>query len=118
MMANYETKGHGFLPINFHQAERGRLHLLEVPFYPLRKPREGLRGKNVTGPKISVNPDSLDLIKIAQRNCEGISKKNEALKILLQKENIDITCLQENHLTPNLRFLVRGYQCFRQHRPV
>ena len=37
--------------------------------------------------------------------------------MFLYKEKIDIACLQETHLNPNLRFLVRGYQCFRQDRP-
>ena len=41
---------------------------------------------NVTGPNIPVISDSSDQIKIAQWNCEGISKKKEALKIFLHIE--------------------------------
>ena len=125
ILANNQTKGHGVLPVDSHQAG-------EVPgTLPRRSPPPATGGTslsswkarrrsgsiNVTGPKIPVISDSSDQIKIAQWNCEGISKKKEALKIFLHKEKIDIACLQETHLNPNLRSLVRGYQCFRQDRP-
>ena len=125
ILANNQTKGHGVLPVDSHQAG-------EVPgSLPRRSPppatggtslsswkaRRGSGSINITGPNIPVISDSSDQIKIAQWNCEGISKKKEALKIFLHKEKIDIACLQETYLNPNLRFLVRGYQCFRQDRP-
>ena len=125
ILANNQTKGHGVLPVDSHQAG-------EVPgSLPQRSPppatggtslsswkaRRGSGSINVTDPNIPVTSDSSDQTKIAQWNCEGISKKKEALKIFLHKEKIDIACLQETHLNPNLRFSVRGYQCFRQDRP-
>ena len=117
ILANNQTKGHGVLPVDSQQAG-------EVPgSVPRKSPppatggsslsswkdRRGSGSITVTGPKIPVISDSSDQIKIAQWNCEGISKKKEALKIFLHKEKIDIACLQETHLNPNLRFLVRGY---------
>ena len=125
ILANNESKGHGVSTVDSHQAG-------EVPgSLPRRSPppatgdtslsswkaRRGSGSINVTGPNIPIISDSSDQIKIAQWNCEGISKKKGALKIFLHKEKIDIACLQETHLNPNLRFLVRGYQCFRQDRP-
>ena len=34
----------------------------------------------------------------------------------LRAEDIDIACLQETHLNPNHRFIVRGYRTFRMDR--
>ena len=53
---------------------------------------------------------------VLQWNAEGVSRKKLPLAERLHKENIDIACIQETHLTDNLRFTMRGYQAFRMDR--
>ena len=45
-----------------------------------------------------------------------IIRKKTELEHILNKENIDICCIQETHLQKDKRFRVRGYQCFRTDR--
>lgn len=55
-------------------------------------------------------------LKIMHWNAEGIHRKKVHLTKRLHDEDIDIACLQETHLTDNLRFSIRGYQVFRHDR--
>ena len=55
-------------------------------------------------------------LTVLQWNAEGISRKKVPLAKRLHEENIDIACIQETHLTENLRFSVRGYQTYRVDR--
>ena len=126
ILANNQTKCHGVLPVHSHQAGEvlGSLPRRSPPpatggtSLSSWKARRRSGSINVTGPNIPVISDSSDQIKIAQWNCEGISKKKEALKRFPKyREKIDIACPQETDLNRNLRFLIRGYQCFRLDRP-
>ena len=56
------------------------------------------------------------MLAVLQWNAEGVSKKKVSLAERLHNENIDIACIQETHLTDNLRFTVRGYQTYRVDR--
>ena len=53
---------------------------------------------------------------ILQWNAEGVYNKKIPLTERLNKENIDVACIQETHLNTNHRFTVRGYQTFRLDR--
>ena len=55
-------------------------------------------------------------LTFAQWNAEGVRKKKPELQNYLSKENIDVMCIQETHLTEAHRFFVRGYQVFRNDR--
>jgi hypothetical protein len=55
-------------------------------------------------------------IKIMQWNSEGVMKKKLELQHFLQKEKIDVLCIQETHLNDSNRFSIRGFECFRQDR--
>ena len=55
-------------------------------------------------------------LNILQWNAEGVFKKKLELVERMNKENIDIACIQETHLNPAHRFQVRGYECFRSDR--
>ena len=55
-------------------------------------------------------------LNILQWNAEGIYNKKVALTGRLHAEDIDVACIQETHLNPNHRFIVRGYQTFRMDR--
>ena len=79
---------------------------------PLRGARSRRRRVNVTGhenPKTKVSRR----LNILQWNAEGIYNKKIPFMDRLRVEDIDIACVQETHLTPNHRFIVRGYQTFR-----
>ena len=51
-----------------------------------------------------------------QWNAEGLTRKKTELEHRMNKENIDICCIQETHLQKDKTFKVRGYQCFRTDR--
>lgn len=55
-------------------------------------------------------------LKVMHWNAEGVHKKKLHLANRLKEDNIDVVCIQETHLTDNLRFSVRGYQVFRHDR--
>ena len=55
-------------------------------------------------------------IKILQWNAEGVAKKKIALEKKLKEQDIKIACIQETHLTDNMRFAIRGYQVIRHDR--
>ena len=55
-------------------------------------------------------------VKILQWNAEGLQHKKQALTTVLNREKIDIACIQETHLNERIRFSMRGYQCFRKDR--
>jgi ribonuclease HI len=52
----------------------------------------------------------------AQWNAEGLRKKKPELQEFLRREQVDIICIQETHLTDAHRFSVRGYELFRHDR--
>ena len=43
-------------------------------------------------------------------------RKKTELEHRMNKDNIDICCIQETHLQKNKIFKTRGYQCFRTDR--
>ena len=47
-----------------------------------------------------------------QWNAEGLIRKKIELEHRMNKDNIDICCIQETHLQKDKTFKVRGYQCF------
>ena len=51
-----------------------------------------------------------------QWNAEGVSKKKIPLAERLRKECIDITCIQESHITDNLWVKMRFYQTYTMDR--
>ena len=55
-------------------------------------------------------PHTPRTLNILQWNAEGVQRKKLDLAERMQKENIDIACVQETHLTDNHRFQVRGYE--------
>ena len=48
-----------------------------------------------------------------QWNAEGLMRKKTELEHIMNKENIDICCIQETHLQKDKTFKVRGCQCLR-----
>ena len=73
------------------------------------------RRQNSTGHNSTENVEP-KLLNLLQWNGEGISRKKLSLTERLYEEDIDIACIQETHLTENLRFTVRGYQTYRLDR--
>ena len=55
-------------------------------------------------------------LKVMQWNAEGLMRKNTELEHIMNKENIDICCIQETYLQKDKTFMIRGYQCFRSDR--
>ena len=51
-----------------------------------------------------------------QWNAKGLMRKKTELEHRMNKDNIDICCIQETHLQKDKTFKVRGYQCFRTDR--
>ena len=51
-----------------------------------------------------------------QWNAEGLMRKKTELEHIMNKENIDICCIQETHQQKDKTFKARGYQCFRTDR--
>ena len=51
-----------------------------------------------------------------QWNAEGLMRKWTELEHKMNKENIDICCIQETHIQKDNTLNVRGYQCFRTDR--
>ena len=62
------------------------------------------------------NPNPRRSLNILQWNAEGVFRKKLELAERMNKENIDIACIQETHLNSTHRFQVRGYECFRSDR--
>ena len=58
-----------------------------------------------------VNP-----LVFAQWNAEGLRKKKPELQEFLKRNQVDIICIQETHLSDAQRFSVRGYEPFRHDR--
>lgn len=84
---------------------------------PLRGARSRRRWGNATGRDKSPNrKENMRPLNILQWNAEGIYNKKVALTGRLHAEDIDVACIQETHLNPNHRFIVRGYQTFRMDR--
>lgn len=55
-------------------------------------------------------------LTLAHWNAEGVRLKKTELRNFLQKHNIDVCAIQETHLKPNHRFIIRGYETYRQDR--
>ena len=77
-----------------------------------RGARRGEQRQIATGQAITAEP-----LRLLLWNAEEAHKKRDALKNSLQKEKIDVVCLQETHLNKNLRFTIRGYQKRSRERP-
>ena len=57
------------------------------------------------------NKSSQTTLKVMQWNAEGLMRKKTELEHRMNKENIDICCIQNDKT-----FKARGYQCFRTNR--
>ena len=62
------------------------------------------------------NKSSHTTLKEMQWNAEGLMRKKTELEHIMNKENIDICCIQGTHLQKDKTFKVKGYQCFRTDR--
>ena len=62
------------------------------------------------------NKSSQTTLKVMQWNAEGLMRKKTELEHRMNKENIDICCIQETHLQKDKTFKARGYQCLRTDR--
>ena len=62
------------------------------------------------------NKSSRTTLKVMQWNAEGLMRKKTELEHRMNKENIDICCIQETHLQKDNTFKAGGYQCFRTDR--
>ena len=56
-------------------------------------------------------------LRVMQWNANGVKNRRPELQRFLQENKIDIACIQETHLKPDIqRFFVRGYETFRRDR--
>ena len=62
------------------------------------------------------NKSSQTTLKVMQWHAEGLMRKKTELEHIMNKENIDICCIQETHLQGDKTFKAREYQCFRTYR--
>ena len=62
------------------------------------------------------NKSSQTTLKVMQWNAEDLMRKKTEFEYRINKENIEICCIQETHLQKEKTFKVRGYQCFRTDR--
>ena len=115
----------GALPVRIHQAggvpgpvpRRGSPTATGGHHVPLRGARSRRRRGSATGQdKSPITKKTTKPLNILQWNAEGIYNKKIALTERLHAEDIDVACIQETHLNPNHRFIVRGYQTFRMDR--
>jgi exonuclease III len=55
-------------------------------------------------------------------NAEGINSKSDnyskklELEHILYEQQVSIYCMQETHLSKDIAFKIRGYQCYRSNR--
>ena len=115
----------GALPVRIHQAggvpgpvpRRGSPTATGGHHVPLRGARSRRRRGSATGlDKSPITKKTTKPLNILQWNAEGIYNKKIAFTERLHAEDIDVACIQETHLNPNHRFIVRGYQTFRMDR--
>ena len=129
-----DSSSYGARPVKFLQAGA-------VPGLPASKgptqatggpsqPSWGAGGweRNATGqPTTTKNPkedtkSKVQPLKIMHWNAEGVNSKKDGFSKRLELENIlfnekvSVCCIQETHLTKDVAFKVRGYQCFRNDR--
>ena len=103
-----------------------------------RRPLQPIPGESGAGPEASNRPilatgasanlqirgrqsRATDLpdtdLTVVQWNAEGIKDKKPELQEFLRKNNVDVICVQETHLTEKqIKFFVRGYELFRHDR--
>ena len=74
------------------------------------RPARGLQS-SATG-----RPPRTSSLVLAHWNAEGIRNKKAELQNFLTRNEVDIICIQETHLTDNHKFFIRGYSDFRQDR--
>ena len=83
-------------------------HLLRL-VRQFRKKREGNKQT-----ALSSHPEtSAVLLVFTQWSAEGLGKKKPKLQEFLKREEVDIICIQETHLTDSHRFTIRGCEFFR-----
>ncbi|KAK7091308.1 hypothetical protein V1264_009008 [Littorina saxatilis] len=121
---NGNDSRYGARPLETHQGgrvpgpvpQRGSYHATGGPRSPFcGGARRRVRRVNATGYDRNEDVEPRPL-RVLQWNAEGISKKKLPFAERLHKEDIDIACIQETHLTENLRFTIRGYQTYRADR--
>ena len=64
----------------------------------------------------NISREKPKLLTVMQWNAESVSRKKSPLADRLHKEKINISIIQETHLTDNMRFFVRGYEPYREDR--
>ena len=62
------------------------------------------------------HPEIAVLLVFTQWNAEGLRKKKPELQEFLQRERVDIICIQEAHLRDAHHFTLGGYELFRHDR--
>ena len=80
-----------------------------------RPTEEGKRRRFLSSPASQPESPAIQLV-FAQWNAEGLRKKKPELQEFLKREEVDIICIQETHLTDAHRFTLRGYEPFRHDR--
>ena len=112
------SSGYGALPLETRRGgrvpgpmpQRGPTHTTGGPRSPFRGgARRRVSRENATGNNPTTKKRTKPLT-VMQWNAEGLSKKKIPLAERLRRENVDVACIQETHLTDNLRFTIRGYQ--------
>ena len=56
-------------------------------------------------------------LEVMHWNAEGVFHKEDELRHLLHRRDVDVCCIQETHLKKGKSFKVRGYQTLRLDRP-
>ena len=72
------------------------------------------RARRATGRKPTRKEESA--LKVMHWNAEGVDNKKVELEHFLDKNNINVCCIQETHLKEGKDFKIRGYQVFRSDR--
>lgn len=84
---------------------------------PSQLPRGARRQENRATGQTNQRP-----IKIMHWNAEGVNSKRDGyskkleLENILEQEQVNVCCIQETHLSSDIAFKIRGYQCYRSDR--
>ena len=72
----------------------------------------GVRGKQSR----TTGQENQPPLRVVHWNAEGIRNKKPELQEFMHRNQVDILCAQEMHLTDKHRFFMRGYEFFRHDR--
>ena len=120
MMVRPKLTRNGALPVKSHQAG-GVPGPMPRRGPPLAtgghlSPSRGARSRGSRGKATGQEQQQKRTLSILQWNAEGVQHKKLPLMQRLYAQDIDIACIQETHLTSNLRFSIRGYETYRMDR--